>query len=309
MRAYACPLLLTLAALISWLGVPGAAQANPYDISLRGVGRPLSESLDDRAVKRYRFLSNELTMAMAPRPLAPAETLGMDGFEIAVSSTLTSLSWGSRYWQGQPGNPVFEGVAHGGGVPKLFWTPSVHLRKGLPLSMEIGLQGTYLAYSEMFNLGVEYKIAWHEAFFRWLPALSTRIAFSRLFGNSDISVITGEADLLTSLPIGLGGMAQVTPYLGYGQLFAHIDSMVLDETPENVWDTQNDQKGGSRGGTNSGSLYRFPTISWEKNAHGRLIIGTRLIVAFIEVLFEFNWLFMDGPNPLQSYSIKLGFDV
>jgi len=295
-------LILTAVTLVA---VPISALANPYDISLRGLGRPLDpNSEDDMANRRFRFLANELTMALAPRPLAPAETLGMDGFDVSLASTVTPISSQSRYWRGQAGTPVFEGVALGGGMPQVFWTPTAHIRKGLPMSMEIGITGSYLAWSEMFMLGVEYKICWQEAFWRWAPALATRLAFSRLFGTSELSVIAGEADVLASLPIGLGGMIQITPYLGYGQLFAHVDSMVIDETPFEVTDTQNDQKGGS-----SGSLYRFKTVEWQNNAHGRLVLGARLIVAFVEVLFEFNYMFMDGPNNLTSYTGKIGFDV
>ncbi len=284
---------------------PASVLANPYDITLRGLGRPQYVNSElDKANRRFKFVANELTMAMAPRPLAPAETLGLDGFEISIVNTVTPISAEAQYWQGQPGMPLFEGVALGGGQPQVFWTPTAHIRKGLPMSMEIGISGSYLAWSEMFMLGVEYKICWHESFWRWAPAVATRVAFSRLFGNSELSVIAAEADLLVSLPFGLGGMFQVTPYLGYGQLFAHVDSMVIDETPFEVVDTEFDQKGGS-----DGSLYRYQTVAWQDNAHGRLVVGMRFVVAFIEVLFEFNYMFMDGPNNMTSYSAKLGFDV
>jgi hypothetical protein len=132
----------------------------------------------------------------------------------------------------------------------------------------------------MFMLGVEYKLALHESFFRWVPSLAGRLAFSRLFGSSDLDIIAGEADLLASLPFGIGGMMQITPYIGYGQLFAHINSQVIDSTPYNVTDPDNDQRGGR-----DGSLYNFPTINWNDNAHGRLVVGTRFIVAFLEILF------------------------
>jgi hypothetical protein len=289
---------------------PLPALAMKYDISLRGVGRPQTFDTDangrfvDKAVRRYRYLANELTMAMAPRPLAPAETLGLDGFEVSLVSTITPINFESGYWQGQPGSPVFEGVAAGDGVPEVFWTPTVHIRKGLPMSMELGVSGSYLAWSEMFMLGVEYKIAWHESFFRWAPAFATRVAFSRLFGSRDLSIITGEVDAITSLPFGIGGMASLTPYLGYGQLFANIDSTVVDETPFDVTDPTGDQKGGA-----DGSLYNFPTVSWDNNAHGRLFLGTRLIIAFIEILVEWDYMFMDGPNNMWSVSTKIGFDT
>src|SRR5207249_4102811 len=120
----------------------------PFDISLRGLGRPQASSFrdvmdcpNDPAVMRYRSLSNELATAMAPRPLAPAETLGMSGFEFSLASAVTPIAYNEDYWKGQPGNPVFEGVLHQRAVPHNLWTPTAHLRKGLPLSTEIGVSG------------------------------------------------------------------------------------------------------------------------------------------------------------------------
>jgi len=284
--------------------VPATSFANPYDISIRGLGRPRVANLTDPAVQRYKFLSNELAIAMSPKALAPAETLGMDGFEFSLVTTHTPISIHEDYWLGQPGNPVFEGVSRGRDLPDTFWTPTAHLRKGLPLSAEIGISGSYLAWSEIFALGAEFKLALHESFFRWAPALAARMAFSRMFGTSDLDIITGEADGIMSLPFGIGGMAQLTPYVGFGMLFVHINSQVIDETPYAVRDAATDQRGGA-----SGSLYNFPTIEWKDNTHQRVFGGLRFITAFVEILFQLDYVMVDGPNNMISYSVKLGFDV
>lgn len=284
--------------------LPSEATANPHDISIRGLGRPKSASLSDPAVQRYQKLTSELAIALAPRALAPAETLGMSGFEFSIVSTTADISEKADYWQGQPGQPIFEGVlpTHGSRqVPGTFWVPTAHLRKGLPLSSEIGISGAYLAFSEMFMMGAEFKIALHESYFRWVPAISVRGAAGRLFGSSDLDMITAEFDGIASLPFGIGGMAQVTPYVGYGRLFAHVNSQVLDETPHIVMDN-NDQKGGT-----DGSLYTFPTLDMWDNDHTRFFFGFRINIAMIELLYELNLGFTD--KTLQSHSFKLGFDV
>ncbi|MEE8409272.1 MAG: hypothetical protein V3T05_06690 [Myxococcota bacterium] len=284
--------------------LPTAAEANPNDISIRGLGRPKSASLKDPAVQRFQKLTSELALAIAPRALAPAETLGMSGFEFSIVSTTADISEKADYWQGQPGQPIFEGVlkAHGSRqIPGTFWIPTAHLRKGLPLSSEIGISGGYLAYSEMIMMGAEFKIALHESYFRWVPAIAVRGAAGRLFGSSDIDMITAEFDGIASLPFGLGGMVQLTPYVGYGRLYAHVNSQVLDETPYLVLDN-NDQKGGT-----DGSLYTFPTLDLWDNSHTRFFFGLRLNVAMLELLYELNLGFTD--KTLQSHSIKLGFDV
>ncbi len=287
--------------------VPAIAWANPLDISIRGLGRPASNDLDDPAVRRYRSLTSELSLAMSPKPMQPAETLGMNGFEFSIANTLTDISQNADYWQGQPGAPIFEGVTRDHKVPNLLWTPTLHLRKGLPLSMELGVQGTYLAWSEMFMLGSELKIALHDTFARWFPCLSGRAAVGRLFGSSDLDIITAEWNAMASLAFGVGGMAQVTPYFGGGVMYAHVNSFVIDETPYAVTDPVNDQKGGNTPG-DRGSLYNFPTLDWYDNDHPRYFGGLRVNVAMIELLYEFN-LGKAGDKQLASHTFKLGFDV
>lgn len=291
------------------LVLPATALGNPRDIQLRGLGRPDSSSFQDPAVQRYRRLTSELALALAPRPLAPAETLGMSGFEFALVTTTADIDDSADYWQGQPGQPIFEGVlpSHGSrDVPGALWVPTLHVRKGLPMSTEIGVTGAYLAFSEMFMVGGDVKIAVHESYFRWVPALALRAAAGRLFGSSDIDMITTEFDTLASLPFGVGGMVQVTPYIGYGIMYAHVNSQVLDETPEEVL-SATDQKGGA-----DGSLYTFPTIDmfgndFGANQHGRFYLGVRVGVAMLELLYELNVGFTH--ETLVSHSIKLGFDV
>jgi hypothetical protein len=300
---------LALGLLVAALwSTPRDGAANPYDISLRGLGRPPTNApLSDPVVRRYKNLTSELVFALAPRPLAPAETLGMSGFEFSLVSTTADINETATYWQGQPGSPVFEGAlpTHGNrGVPSLFWVPTVHIRKGLPLSTEVGINASYLAWSEMVLLGVEGKVALHESYVRWVPALSARGAVGRLFGSSDLDIVTIEADLLASLPFGVGGMVQLTPYAGYGFLFAHVNSQVLDETPYEVLDTD-EQKGGE-----DGSLYTFPTLEWRDNQQGRVVIGLRLNVAMLELLYEFDMGLVGGAaGSLQSHSFKIGFDT
>lgn len=291
----------TIALSVVW---PLWVHANPYDISLRGLGRPERSVASDPAVVRYRRLSSELVLALAPHPGQPAETLGMSGFSFAVESPLTAINSNAAHWQGQAGNPVFEGVIRGRDVPNVLWTPTFHVRKGLPISAEIGVSGSYLAFSEMFMLGGEFKLALHESYLRWFPAVSTRLAFSRLFGSSDLDILAGEADLMMSLPFGIGGMAQLTPFLGAGLLFAHVNSQVIDETPNTVVDP-NDQRGGP-----GGSLYTFPTLDWKDNRATRFFGGLRFIAAFVELTYELDFgLTPVDKEQILTHILKIGFDV
>ena len=285
------------------MATTSTAFAGSYDISLRGLGRPDPGNLKDAAYLRFQKLGNELGMSLAPRPLAPAETLGVSGFEFAFATVHADISQDESYWRGQPGSPVLEGVADGNGVPSGLWIPTLHIRKGLPMSTELGITASYLAFSEMFLLGVETKIGIHESYYRWVPSIAFRGAVGTLFGSTDIKLTTVETDILTSLPIGLDGIVQLTPYLGYGMLFVDVISGIIDETPYNV--SAEDQNG-----RQDGSLYVFERLNWYDNRSHRIIMGLRANYAFFELIYEVDiGIVPVADKTLQSHSIKIGFDT
>ena len=289
------------------LGCNAVAFANPFDISLRGLGQPY---YDPSAQTRFRALTTELAFTMSPKPMQPAETLGMSGFEISISNGLTDITEKADYWEGQPGSPVFEAPLTGRQIPKMLWTPTLHVRKGLPMSTEFGVQATYLAFSELFSVGGEFKFALHESFISWLPAMSVRAAVSRLVGSNEVDIVTAEGDAMMSYAFGLGGMIQLTPYAGAGRLFVNVNSQVLDATPYVVVDPLDQRAGLNAGGGPEGSLYRFKSLSAIDNYHNRVFGGIRMNVAMIELLFEYNLGLIDfNKRRISSYGIKLGFDV
>jgi len=275
--------------------------ASPHDIQLRGLGRPQSNSLDDPAVNRFRLLTSELALALAPKPLSPAETLGVSGFEFSVGSSHADISESYKYWQGQPGAPIFEAAIRDRKIPAVFWVPYIHLRKGLPISTEIGINGSYLAFSNMFMVGADLKVALHESYIRWFPSIALRGAASTLFGAGDFVVTTGEADIIMSLPIGIGGMVRINPYLGFGLMMMDATSDVIDETPYDVRD---------QGGGDSGSLYTYPRMKLEENRFRRFVIGTQVQTSFIKLLYEIDVGQIEfNKRTLMSHTFQVGFDA
>jgi hypothetical protein len=153
-------------------------------------------------------------------------------------------------------------------------------------------------------LGAELKVALHEQFIQYLPAVALRIAVGRLFGSTDLELLTLEADAMVSYAFGVGGMMQIVPYLGYGQMAVHVNTAVLDETPYTVLNPA-DQRGGA-----DGSLYTFPTLQWYKNRYSRWIGGVRFDIAAIELLYELDYAPTSfGTKSVLSHTVKLGFDI
>ncbi len=293
--------------LASALVSPAIVRANANDIRLRGIGRPASNALSDPAVRRYRALSGELALALTPKAVQPAETLGVSGFEFGIINTLSNISQDADYWTGQPGSPVVEGVAEGRNLPSTLWIPTLQVRKGLPLSTDLGFSVSYLTSSRIFMMGADVKVALHESYVRYFPAIAVRASFNRMLGSEELDLFTAEADLIASLAFGVGGTVQVTPYLGFGKLFAHVNSQVLDETPYLVTDST-DQRGGQQG-----SLYTFPTLNWDQNDFWKVFGGARLITASFTFSYNLDigiipYDFVDS-SALLSHSFMIGIDT
>jgi len=143
---------------------------------------------------------------------------------------------------------------------------------------------------------------------RLIPYLIVAMLLTGIFNAAGPLMVRAQGGCGDAPPsrLAVGGMAQVTPYLGYGVLFAHVNSQVIDETPYEVMNG-NDQKGGS-----DGSLYTFPTLDWSDNRHTRIFGGIRINIAMIELLYEFDLGTFElgtAKKQLGSHSFKLGFDV
>ena len=80
----------------------------------------------------FKDLTKELGSAIAYRNLAPAEPLGITGFDIAVQTSAISIENNSSYWE----------KATGSDAPDYITYPSVRLRKGLPFGIDIGVMYT-----------------------------------------------------------------------------------------------------------------------------------------------------------------------
>src|SRR5271154_3036981 len=126
----------------------GRARADSNDLTLeRIVGFPTSTNPIDLSgdIARntlYKSLMSEMGIVMAPRFLAPADTLGYSGFQIAFETGFTQISRGAQFWQ--------KGVENVSG--DFLQTISVMARKGiwLPLpAFEIGAGATKLIGANM----------------------------------------------------------------------------------------------------------------------------------------------------------------
>ena len=182
----------------------------------------------------FRSLAAELGLAFAPKFLAPAETLGHNGFDIGIEWSLTGINNSEPYWNGpcDTGSTcAVSSYIEDDRQPKsVLTTGQVHIRKGLPFSFELGGTASYLLYTEMAAVGIELKWALNEGFY-YIPDIAIRGSGTRVFGSKGIDLTLGGFDISISKAFGLGDTVSLTPYAGYNFLYIRAASYVLDATP------------------------------------------------------------------------------
>ena len=231
-------LLLTLTAIFAvFFMTSSVAFAGDNDFKLtRFCGDGLCET-NPVAVSAFNSLSQEVSSLLAPMHFQPASTLGEEGFEIAVESKMSfatedNASWGAlnKNNKEKEVNGIKEGDKFA--APDLFATIQLHMRKGLPFSLEVEGVFNWLANSEIFYVGAGVRWAPIEGFW-YLPDLSVRAHVGTIVGASELSLINVNMDIALSYTWGLGGIVSITPYGGYTLLTSWASSRPLVITHAN----------------------------------------------------------------------------
>ncbi|ACM19069.1 hypothetical protein Geob_0705 [Geotalea daltonii FRC-32] len=156
----------------------------------------------------FKHLTKEAGTAMAYRNTAPAEPLGITGFDagIEVSAVSIKKDGTNNYWQN----------AFNGNAPSYLYLPKIRVRKGLPFGIDIGAMYSYVPDSNIKLYGAEISKAILEGT-TVTPALGIRATYTKLAGVGDLDLQTVGVDASISK-----GFVLVTPYAGAGAVW--IDS-------------------------------------------------------------------------------------
>jgi len=172
----------------------------------------------------FKSVSKELGVALAFNPMAPAEPLGITGFDAAAEVIVTDINDNNDYWKltfkNQDTIPM---------IP----TARIHLQKGLPFNLDIGAMYSSVPATDIKLWGVELKYAILEGGIT-MPAISIRGAFSKLEGVNELDINTYSGDLLISK-----GFLFLTPYAGITMLRVNAsensDLVSLDDIHETIY--------------------------------------------------------------------------
>lgn len=205
-----------------WLLFLSLARAGfPEDVSLLAMqdwdgASTQSTTSDDYVAAGYHQLVQELGLAIANRPLTPAETLGINGFAMSFGSSAAFIRTGSL----DGVHPSGWDLADPDEDPQVVLAmPWVSMQKGLPGSLELDANFGWIAETTTGFFGVDGRWAPVEGY-RQFPDIALRLGYSGYVGNDEleVGVVDMGATLGYTVPFGVTKgihQAKFSPYVGF----------------------------------------------------------------------------------------------
>lgn len=151
----------------------------------------------------FAGLAKDFTAAASYKSVAPAEPLGVIGFDVGVELTSTDLQHADAWKKA--------GYDHSS-----VYMPKLHAHKGLPFNVDIGASLTAVPGSDIKLVGAEIKYAILPGGTA-TPAVAIRAAATRLFGVDQLDLNTRSVELTVSK-----GFLMLTPYAGIGKVWGTV---------------------------------------------------------------------------------------
>ncbi len=276
---------MALAALLSG----AAAHADKNDLRISQLGNPDSGEANFSATANTDFqaFARAMSAVMTSAVLTPAETLGHAGFNVNAELSVVSLPRSIRIptEAAQPGSVL---------------VPSLHVRKGLPFSVEVGGRVGWVEKSRMLAATGEVKWAVNEGFslasyrsdetgidklLRILPDISVRGHATRLTGVRDLSLTAAGLDLGAGKQFPVGGMVTFTLYGGLDFTFVGAESDNIDFRPDRPYnDSLQDD---SRAALQDTAVYK--QVEFSSNMTQRIYGGVRFIGGVLQLGAEVSF--------------------
>jgi len=227
-----------------------------------------------------RFLA-EYFWALTPKLLAPADTLGYSGFYMGLESTATGIpDWNATSVET---DPWYYGTGPTNDKPDTMFVPSIHVRKGLPWSFELGGELNYLAQSEVVGIGGEVKWSLFEGYLKGfrggLPNIAARGSVVRIIGTTDLDVTIVGVDGSISRPFAIGGQITLTPYAGYQYVWTCIRTEPITWSNPDTGDFH----------AMDAQWYDTGMLSGPNLGRQKLFLGIRLKYELLAIVIEGAW--------------------
>ena len=294
-----------LPAILSALALVTAARANDNDLQLYRLGNPdpiktctkcdgsgvpdlMTKPGDPLAQERFAKLASELGLAILPHFLSPAESEGQAGFEYSVSMDAGfvhgngTTADNKAYWVTEANTTAADGTTPSA-PPGQLLLPTLHIRKGLPFSFEFGADAGWIINSSMVALSVDAKWTLNEGF-KFLPDLTVRGTGTRLVGANELDLTLAAFDIALSKAFTVGGIANLTPFLGWSRIFLDAASAIINFDP---YHQENGRAANGSGRDQSDSVFR--ELKLGATQFDRFYGGLRYIQGVAVLAFEVDY--------------------
>jgi hypothetical protein len=271
-----CKSLRSLAFLLCF--APATALAGGLDLHLEGLVDKSKQTSGAAATGNYKSLMTELGLAFGPRNLGPAASLGSLGIEFAYEYGMASVNGGADYWTKTVDDPRSVLTTHG-----------IHVRKGLPYSMQLDTSLTILPDSNLTGIGAGLNIAAIDGF-KSIPDLALNFGVNAVLGfpsNATVDMLVAWGGGTLSKSFGIAGILSLQPWVGGMGTFTYA----------NTHQTLTAAHAGQLSGDEFG--FAGTVKAWS----GRFTAGLRLVAARTQVGFEFQRQY---PNDLNVLTTKFG---
>lgn len=156
----------------------------------------------------FKDLSKQAGAALGYRNLAPAEPLGITGFDVGVEVSAMSIDKNSSYWS----------AAFDKDAPSYLLIPKIRARKGLPFGIDLGAMYSYVPGSNVKLYGAELSKSILDGTMA-TPAVGVRATYTKLSGVNDLALQTYGVDASISK-----GLLFLTPYAGAGMMWVNSEA-------------------------------------------------------------------------------------
>ncbi|MEW5755953.1 MAG: hypothetical protein AB1810_06575 [Pseudomonadota bacterium] len=165
----------------------------------------------------FRDLSRELGLASSYKAVAPAEPLGVTGFDLGLELSLVDVEENTSYW-----DKSFDDI------PDFVPVTKLRVIKGLPFNLDIGAFYSKIPSCDVRLWGGELKWAY------WggsaaTPALAIRGFYTELQRVMGLDFNTKGIDVSISK-----GFANFTPYAGIGRVWIESDPTMMSLEEEQL---------------------------------------------------------------------------
>ncbi len=266
------------------MAVPASADPNDFKIFQLGNPNPTGTGFNVEANNNFRIFARTFAAALTSVNLSPPETLGHSGF--AFSAETSVVSFGDTRAPNAGGLPTEGALIPVNGMPGaysgLMVIPSLHVRKGLPFSFELGARGAWIEKSRMGAGTLELKWAVNEGF-TYLPDIAIRGNITKLLNSRDFDITAGGLDLGIGKQFALGGMVTITPYIGWNLLFVGASTGNVDFHPTRTLADSDKPSEQFK------DIYIFDSLQAISNSHNRFYGGARFVGGVLMIGAEFSY--------------------